>query len=258
MIVNSQDVWEGNYLGAVSLTFDDGHPSQLERAAPLMEERGLRGGFYLSPGQPDWKEWLQPWRLVADRGHEIGNHSVGHVCSRNFTTDTEAKGLERTTLEEIEADVLEAERRLQTVVPAPVRSFAYPCYQTDVGEGLTRQSYVPVIARHFIAARAIGEYGFANTPLNCDLHCLWSHNAEHCRGTELVGLVRKAVKYGRWIIFAFHSIEGGRLGIAEYEFVELLDYLADEHERIWTAPVAEVAQFLRKTRDSHPSFGARE
>jgi len=36
MIVNSQDVWDGALLGAVSLTYDDGNASQLERAVPLM------------------------------------------------------------------------------------------------------------------------------------------------------------------------------------------------------------------------------
>ena len=251
MIVNSQEVWEGSHLGAVSLSYDDGGASQLERAVPLMEERGLRGTFYLAPKMENYVEWLQPWKEVAERGHEIGNHSLSHTCSRNFSNDTEAKGLERSTLEEIEADVLEAERRLAEVIPAETRSFAYPCYQTDVGEGLTRQSYIPIIAKHFIAARAVGEYAFANTPLNCDLHHLWCHNAEHCRGPELVGLVQRAMRHGRWIIFAFHSIEGGRLGIAEYEFVELLDYLAEERETIWTAPVADVAEYLVRAREAY-------
>jgi len=248
MIINGQEVWEGDYVGAVSLTYDDGNQTQLDIAVPLMEERGLRGTFYLGPRMDDYARWLQPWKAVADRGHEIGNHTLSHTCSRNFSDDTDARGLERSTLGEIEADILEAERRLQEVIPAQTRSFAYPCYQTDVGEGLTRQSYVPIVAKHFVAGRAIGEYGFANTPLNCDLHHLASHNAEHCRGTELIGLVRKAVKYGRWIIFAFHSIEGGRLGIAQYEFAELLDYLQDEQDRVWTAPVAEVAGYLTAVR----------
>lgn len=249
MIVDCREVWDGTHAGAVSLTFDDGADSQLTRAIPRMEERDLYGTFYLCLRMENHTEWLQPWREVADRGHEIGNHTISHTCSRNFSNDADAKGLERSTLEEIEADVVEAERRISEVIPAEKRSFAYPCYQTDVGEGLTRQSYVPVIAKHFIAARSIGEYGFANSPLNCDLHHLSCHNAEHCRGTELIGLVHKAVARGQWIIFAFHTIEGGRLGIAEYEFVELLDYLAEERERIWTAPVAEVAEYVLKARE---------
>ena len=41
MIVNSRDVWDGTHVGAVSLTFDDGGPSQLERAAPLLDPSSL-------------------------------------------------------------------------------------------------------------------------------------------------------------------------------------------------------------------------
>ncbi len=248
MIIDCRDIWPGAQVAAVSLTFDDGHPSQLQRAVPLMEERDLRGTFYISAREDNYAETLLPWKALADKGHEIGNHSFSHTCSRNFSNDTAAKGLERSTIDEIEEDILRTEQRLQEIIPVPERSFAYPCYQTDVGEGLTRQSYVPVIARHFAAGRGIGEYGFANSPVNSDLHCLWSHNAEHCRGTELIGLVRKAMKRGQWIIFAFHSIEGGRLGIAEYEFSELLDFLVDERESVWTAPVVDVAVFCREAR----------
>jgi hypothetical protein len=248
MTTPADALWPEGRLAAVSLTFDDGHPSQLTRAVPLMEERGLTGTFYVCPRGEAYRRELQPWRELAARGHEIGNHSLSHICSRNFSADPAAKGLERTTLEEIEADIVEAERRLQEAVPAPARSFCYPCYQTDVGEGLTRQSYVPVVARHFVAARAVGEYGFFNHPLTCDLHFLWCTPGEHRRGPELTGFVERAARRGQWLIFAFHQIEGGRLGVAEYEFTELVDHLAASVDRVWTAPVTEVAVYARELR----------
>ena len=43
------------YAGAVSLTFDDGRQSQLQKAIPAMNRRGLRGSFYLSV-RKNWKE----------------------------------------------------------------------------------------------------------------------------------------------------------------------------------------------------------
>lgn len=242
-------LWPDGCLAAVSLTYDDGHPTQLERAVPLMEQRGLRGTFYICPREDDYRVQLAPWKELAERGHEIGNHSLGHTCSRNFSADPCAAGLERTTLEEIEADLVEAEQRLQEVIPAEERSFCYPCYQTDVGEGLTRQSYVPLVAKHFAAARAVGEYGFFNSPLTCDLHYLWSMPGEHRRGPELAGFVERAARRGQWLIFAFHQIEGGRLGIAEFEFAELLDHLAANRDRVWTAPVVEIAGHVRCLRE---------
>jgi hypothetical protein len=243
--------WPNGGQGAVSLTFDDGLESQLKRAIPLLEERGLRGTFYLNPRGPDYAETLAPWQAVAEAGHEIGNHSLGHTCSRNFAFHRGARGLETMTLDDMEADVVEAERRLQEVLPRDtLRSFCYPCYMTHVGEGLTQQSYVPVVAKHFVAGRAAGEYGFANHPFNADLHCLAAIPAERMPGPEMVGLVERAARQGRWAIFAFHSIDGGRLGVAEFDFVELLDHLAPMRDRLWTAPVADVAHFLKGLREA--------
>ena len=74
-------VWPSGICGAVSLTFDDGDQSQLKRAIPRMEERGLLGTFFLCPKGDDYLRRLAPWPAVAARGHEIGNHSLGHACS---------------------------------------------------------------------------------------------------------------------------------------------------------------------------------
>ncbi len=248
MYEHNREAWPENYLGAVSLTFDDGDRTQLERAAPMMEERDFRGAFYLCPKGDDYAEALKPWVDMGAKGHEIGNHSLSHTCSRNFSDDPNAKGLEGMTLEEMEADLVEAERRLQEVIPARLRSFAYPCYQTYVGEGETRQSYVPIVARHFIAGRSVGEYAFFNSPINCDLACLWCTPAEHMRSPEMNGLVERALTMGQWLIFTFHHIGGARLGTTEYDFEWLLDYLAQNRERIWVAPVVEIAEYIIQMR----------
>ena len=249
--------WPGRRRGAVSLSFDDGLPMQLTRGVPLLEERGLRGTFYLGPGGEDYAERLTPWTTAFEAGHEVGNHSIGHTCSRNFWSERAPGpvGLEHLSLEEMEADLTEAERRLQELFPTDSRSFAYPCYQTDVGEGVTRQSYVPLVARLFIAGRGVGEYGFFNHPYNVDLHHLGAIAAERMPGTEMVGLVERNVRHRNWAIFAFHSLDGGRLGVNEFDFIELLDHLQENADRIWTAPVAEVARHCVDLRESQAGCG---
>lgn len=239
------DAWPDEYQAAVSITFDDGNDTQLNVAVPELEQRGFRGTFYLSCGGDDWRARLEPWVPVHERGHEIGNHTVGHICSRNFKDGPGATGLEDMTLEEIEADVLEAERRLGELFPRETRSFAYPCYMTHVGAGEGRHSYVPIIARNFIAGRGYGEYGFSNSPHNCDLAHLWSTPLEHMRGEQIVGLADLNLRRGRWEIFTLHYIGGARLGTAPTEFSALLDWLDRHRERVWVAPVAEIAQYLR-------------
>lgn len=253
-------IWpEATHQAAVSLTFDDGGPTQLKCAIPQMEKRGLRGTFYLCPRDDDYAERLAPWVDVAKRGHEIGNHTLSHNCSINLKAYPPVGGLENMTLEEIEADIVEAEQRLRKLLPdVKERSFCYPCYQTHVGQGLTRQSYVPVVAKHFVAGRSSGEYGLPNHPMNCDLHCLVCQPCERMSGCELVGLAERAARNVRWIIFTFHSIDGGRLGINEYEFCDLLDHLAAHRDRLWTAPVAEVAKHLTAVRKAKQDAAAKD
>ena len=253
MSQNTGSPWPGDCKGAVSLTFDDGSQPQLDIAAPILKEYGLLGTFYINPRGDDWKQRLAPWHEVALAGHEIGNHTISHICSRNFGWGA-GKTLETTTLDEMEADVLEAERRLRELIPEQsVRTFCYPCYQNYVGEGATRQSYVPVIAKHFPAARGVGEA--ANHPALTDLHYLTSSTiAGWMPGSELCESVEAAVKQERWLIQVFHGFQNESRSsrvpgsfhhvppVSAGDFRELCKYLDANRDRIWTAPVITVAQ----------------
>jgi len=206
----------------------------------LLNRFGFRATFYLNPRGEDWRELLEPWGEVAAAGHEIGNHTLSHPCSSNFSGDPKGPGLESMSLKGIEDDILEAQRRLDEAFPSQRgRSFCYPCYQAFVGRGRARQSYVPIVAKNFIAARGRGEV--ANHPAACDLLYLCSWPVERTSGPELVGLAERTTQ-GRWGILTFHGIHQGHLPVADVDFLELLGFLGNNGNRIWVAPVVEVAQ----------------
>jgi len=235
--------------GAVSLSFDDGRKTQAKVVIPQLNKRGLRGTFYLCPGHEGYIHLMDDWVQASEDGHEIGNHTMTHPCSLAFQDDPSTSGLETMSLDDIERDILEAERILERDFPeSGPRSFCYPCYQTHVGSGLTRQSYVPIVARHFIAGRAAGEHGFFNHPMTCDPFALWSTPADHLRGEHLIGLAERAAAQGRWLILAFHDVGDDRLGTLSFDFMEFLDFLARNSVSIWTATVRDVALTLRKNR----------
>ncbi len=252
--MNTQSLW-GPYRGAVSLTFDDGDRSQLEKAIPALNTRKVRGTFYLHPGGKQWRQRLSPWQEVAARGHEIGNHTLSHTCSDNFSGAL--GGLEEKTTEEIEEDILAAQERLVQLAPHQEHwTFAYPCYSTFVGRGKLRMSYVPLIAKHFLAGRARGEYGFANHPGVVDLSCVWGLATERMSGFEMIGLVEELTFKGLWVVLAFHEIDGRRLTVGSHDFCMLLDYLEREKDRIWTAPIVEVAKKIVTFRSAQPCASA--
>jgi peptidoglycan/xylan/chitin deacetylase (PgdA/CDA1 family) len=231
--------WPGACQGAVSLTFDDGMGSQLRLAVPALERNGLRATFYLNPRGDDWAARLAPWRQAAAAGHELGNHTVAHPCSRGFDFVPPGRGLEDLTLEDIAADLDLAEARLRQLAGPGPRSFAYPCYQDWVGSGRTRRTYVPLVAERFAAARARGER--PNDAARCDLHYLWSFPVERMSGAELVGLCEQAALEGRWAILTLHGVHEGGLSVQEQDLAQLCAHLGRHRDRIWTAPVAEAA-----------------
>jgi peptidoglycan/xylan/chitin deacetylase (PgdA/CDA1 family) len=165
-----KEFW-GPHKGAVSLTFDDGSPDHLERAIPRLNEYDIRGTFYLLGGGDRWREQLAPWVAAARQGHEIGNHSLTHTCSNSH--DGGNRGLEYRSLQQMEDEILKTQERLSSVFTEQKDwTYCYPCYNLMVGRGTTKQSYTPVIAKHFLAGRAGGEFGLANHPAGVDLSCV--------------------------------------------------------------------------------------
>ena len=248
--LRSGSLWPNGIRGAVSITFDDGLASQLEIAVPVLEKHGLRGTFYLCAGTASMGR-LEPWKVVARRGHELGNHTASHPCPENvlFDPHPNVKALEDMTVSDYEADLLEAARGIVVLAPEQkATSFAYPCYQSFVGRGTGRASVVPVVARHCVAGRGPGEVPIANDPARSDLAHLWSWPCERKNGAELIGLVEHAVSGGRWAILTFHGVHEGHLPIGENDLAELCAHLEARRAEVWTAPVEEIARHLAAAR----------
>ena len=238
--------WPESCTGAVSLTFDDGLDSQLNVAVKILEKHGLHATFYLNPWGDHWRERLAPWAAVARRGHELGNHSTMHPCSKAYDDVTPDRALERLDLPAIAADIDLAEKRLAELSATSERSFAYPCFQDYVGIGAGRKSYVPVVAQRFLAARTQGQQ--ANHPSRCDFHHLWSWPSERLNAATLVGYCELAADAGSWCIFTFHGVHEGHLPVADVDLDQLCAHLHRHRNRLWVAPVIEVARRIRQWR----------
>jgi peptidoglycan/xylan/chitin deacetylase (PgdA/CDA1 family) len=229
---------------AVSLSFDDGLRSQLEVGVPLLNHYDVRGTFYVNP-RDDYAEMLDRWRAAADAGHEIGNHTINHPCSKNFSfiSDFGRRALEEMTLDDIGWEIGETNRRLNEALPNQgAVSFAYPCYQPFVGRGNKRQSYVPVVLEHCVAGRGRGER--SNDPRYCDLGYVWSWPCERMQSHTLIGIVEEAIAQKRWAILTFHGIHEGHLSVGENDLAELCAHLQHNKHRVWTATVAEAAKWI--------------
>lgn len=236
--------WPDGIEGAVSLTFDDGVLTQLDNAVPCLNDNRLKGTFYLNPNRdPRWDELLSRWKNVSEQGHEIGNHTSSHPCSCNFGFDAE-HCLEKLTLSDIAATIDSATEVMDLEFPEQNghRSFCYPCYQSYVGSGANRQSYVPLVAERFACGRGGGER--SNNPQLIDLSYAWAWAVQGHSGQEMINYVETAISQGRWAIICMHGVGGEHIAIETEALAELCVHLDRNRQRVRTDTVVSIADAI--------------
>jgi peptidoglycan/xylan/chitin deacetylase (PgdA/CDA1 family) len=245
--------WPDGVRAAVSVSFDDARESQLDRGLPILDSFGVKATFYVVPRA--FRPRLSEWKAVVDAGHEIGNHTVTHPCSGNFGWSREY-AVEAFSLERMESEMVEADRIIEAELGVCPHTFAYPCGNTIVGRGAATQSYVPVVARQFLAGRGFG-VDHHNLPGWCDLAHLYAHCFDRSTFAEVKEAIDSAAQEGGWTILAGHEVGEVRQGISPEVLREVCAYVADPAQRLWVDTVAAIAEYVRRVRlgDAGPESG---
>jgi len=240
--------WPNGARAAASLTFDDGAPSQLDNAIPLLNDRGFRGTFYVTAHEAGPLDRSRDgWRDAVRAGHEIGNHSMSHPCSRNIGVGR--MNLDDMTLDDMRREILAAKRRIEEAFPEQrAHSFAYPCGETHVGRGAAHTSYVPIVAEHYAVARYLGDGVVSNDPYEVDLTYTWSLMPVALSGRRMIEMMEEAAQRGRWTVYCFHGVGGDHLSVGLDAFRELVDHLVANRRRIWTDTAINVGTWIREHR----------
>jgi peptidoglycan/xylan/chitin deacetylase (PgdA/CDA1 family) len=240
--------WPNGFAGAVSLSFDDGLESQLDNALPPLDDADLKGTFYVNPGhRPQWEAQLPRWQAASQNGHEIGNHTARHPCSCNFGFHT-SFCLEKLSLDDMAATIDAAEADLNRLFPEAgnQRSFCYPCYQSYVGAGAQRQSYVPLVAERFMVGRGGGER--PNNPALIDLAYTWSWALEGHSAEQMIAYIEQAVSQGHWAILCMHGVGAEHIAVSTEALATTIDFLNRERRRIWTDTVVRIGDYIHCQR----------
>jgi peptidoglycan-N-acetylglucosamine deacetylase len=235
--------WPAGVRGALSLSFDDARPSQLDVALPILAARGVKATFYVSPDVVEKR--LDGWRAAVSAGHEIGNHTLSHPCSGNFAF-SRGNALEDYSLERIEAEIVGADERIEALLGVRPRTFAYPCGQKFVGRGQDVASYVPIVARRFVVGR--GAYDEQpNAPGLFDLAQAFGHDADHPTLADQRARLDRAVNEGGWIILFAHDVAapGTPHALGTDVMEGILDYAA-KLGTLWIDTVATIGDYIAR------------
>ncbi|MBI3922401.1 MAG: polysaccharide deacetylase family protein [Armatimonadetes bacterium] len=238
--------WPDGERAAVSLTLDDARLTQIDNGIPLLNTCGVRATFYASLVNIERR--LTEWCEAVTAGHEVGNHSVHHPCSCNFAWGT-PHVLEDYTLEQMEAELLEANDILERLVGVRPTTFGYPCGQNYVGRGEETRSYVPLVAKHFVAGRGFRDES-CNGPACCDLAQLFGVDYDRMTFAEVKSWLDRTAERGGWLIFAGHEmcVEQPQ-GVLRDTLEQTCRYLTNPANEFWVDTVAKIGSYVRTARE---------
>jgi hypothetical protein len=239
--------WPAGRRAAISLSFDDARPSQVDAGLPILDQYGVRTTFYLSPS--DVLERLDAWRNAVRAGHEMGNHTMTHPCSGNYPW-SRSNALEDYTLERMEHELLDANAFIQQALGMMPSTFAYCCGQKFVGRGKSLHSTVPLVARHFVAGRGFRDES-VNDPAFVDLAQASGVDADAMPFETLRAWIDRSLEEGGWLIFASHDVgdfprQAMRLDVLD----AVCAYCRDPNKGIWIDTVSAIATFVRDARQT--------
>lgn len=133
----------------VILSFDDGYEDNHRVILPMLDERGMKGVFYIVTndiGQPGYMTWEDLFDLER-RGMEIGSHTANHLP---LTTLTPAQQRDELRLSKLTLEW----KGMKTIY-----SFSYP-------NGAYDDSIVAMLAEEDYLTAVTGEAGLNNTETN--------------------------------------------------------------------------------------------
>jgi hypothetical protein len=162
------------------------------------------------------------------------------------------------TLAMIEKQMVACNEEIERQLGVKATTFAYPCGEKFVGAGVNTQSYVPVAAKLFLAARDYLDEG-PNRPARCDLAQTTGMGSDGLTGERILSLVSAAAAQHSWLVLASHEIGpigiigpfSGRPGyqttmVATLE--ELMKYAADPANGVWLDTVQNIAKYIQARR----------
>jgi peptidoglycan/xylan/chitin deacetylase (PgdA/CDA1 family) len=243
--------WPDGKRAAISLTFDDARQSQITQGIPLLDQYGTKATFYVVPRNLD--RMVDAWKKAAMNGHEIGNHTLKHPCSGNFSFIYD-RALEDYTLDKMRQELVEANNIIENLLGVRPVSFAYPCGQKFVGRGQNLKSYIPLVAEQFLTGRGWMDE-WANDPAFCDTANLMAMELDGKDFEQVKQLIDRTLTNGGWLIFCGHDIgKAGRQTTYSSTLKALCEYAQDPANGIWLDTVQAVANHIRKQRTDIREF----
>ena len=238
--------WPGGAKAAVSLSYDDALPSQLDNALPALNALGLKATFYLTLANDAVAQRLPEWRRAAAQGHELGNHSLFHPCSKSAPgRDWVApyRDLDSTSVEAMRQEVILANTFLQAIDGQTERTYTAPCVDL-LAAG---KPYLPAIQTAFVGIKSRAG-GVAPDMATFNRYDVGTAMPDGLNGEQLIAVVQQAAAQGTLASITFHGIGGDYLSVSKEAHEALLKHLATRRDVYWVDSFVNITRHVRSVQ----------
>lgn len=233
--------WKGKKC-AVVLTYDDAIDQHLDNALPVLDSLGLKATFYITAFSNSVQARLNEWKNVGSHHHELGNHTLFHPCIGNQPGRewvAPENDMSRYTPERMKNEIKMTNLFLQALDGKTQRTFAFTCGDMKIGD----VAFINDLKKDLVAARAVRNqmHKIHEVDLyNLDCFMVNGESAE-----QMIDWVKKAMESNSLLVILFHGVGGGNaLNVSIPAHRELLQFIKQNENDIWVAPMVEVAEHI--------------
>ena len=238
--------WNGKQC-AVALTYDDGLNVHLDQVIPLLDSTGFQGTFYIPGNAPALNQRMAEWRSAAEKGHELGNHTLFHPCagqSKGREWVNPNYDLDNYTITQMVDEIILANTLLKAIDAKSSRTFAYTCGDQSVEDSV----FTGLIQDDFTGARGVTSK--IQQLKDVDLYDIGAYMINGQTGDELIERVKEAQQKEALLVFLFHGVGGEHnLNVSLKAHRKLVNYLKQQEEEIWVAPMVEISKYIMKQKN---------
>lgn len=236
--------WPNGAKAAVNLAYDDALDSQLDNAIPALNKHNIKGTFYLNVVSPTLTTRLEDWRAAAKKGHELGNHSIFHQCSKSSPGRdwvSADRDLDKISVTQMQDQVKVANAFLHAIDGKTERTYTPPCVDLNAGGS----NYVDGLKSEFVAIKTKSG-GVTPDMKTLDPYAVSVDFPTEVTGAQLIAVVKEAAAKGTMANFTFHGIGGEHLSVSKEAHEELLKYLAANKDVYWTDTFVTIMKYVKE------------